>query len=265
MNDRPDAWTSATAYEKYMGRWSRQLAPQFVSWLPVAAGAHWLDVGCGTGVLTAAICAQAKPASVVACDPSVSFVDFAREALAKTPTEFVVTGVGNLPTRPGGFDSVTSLLALNFFPHPRAAVREMHRITAQGGLVSACVWDYVERMDMLRRFWDAAKALNPEAAAVEEGLRFTICEPEALKQLFASADLADVVCEPMEITTQFSDFADFWTPFLSGTGPGPTYVASLDTEAREALAAHLDRSLPREPNGAISLRARAWAVRGIAG
>ena len=265
MKSQNDAWVSASEYETFMGRWSRQLAGEFASWLPVGKGAHWLDVGCGTGALTRAVCAQKQPASVIACDPSESFLAYARESLGDACASFVLTGVGNLPTRPGGFDSVTSLLALNFFPHPRAAIREMHRITSRGGFVSACVWDYTEGMQYLRYFWDAAGALDPAASQLDEGRRFPICERDALKQLFTSGDLNQVVCEPIDITTRFSDFDDFWTPFLSGTAPAPAYVTGLKPEDREALATYLERSLPRQTDGSISLIARAWAVRGVAG
>ncbi|MDH5234502.1 MAG: hypothetical protein OEW77_06040 [Gemmatimonadota bacterium] len=51
-----------------MGRWSRRLAPRFVVWLGAAPRGQWLDVGCGTGAMTAAICANAAPSSVVGWD-----------------------------------------------------------------------------------------------------------------------------------------------------------------------------------------------------
>src|SRR5262249_39040745 len=94
--------------------------------------------------------------------------------------------------------------------------------------------------------------------------RFPICQPQALEALFRDGGLVDVACEPIEIPTRFSSFTELWTPFLGGTGPAPSYVSSLDARKREALAQHLDRSLRREPDGAIGLVARAWAVRGIA-
>jgi hypothetical protein len=106
--------------------------------------------------------------------------------------------------------------------------------------------------------------VDPNAAEIDEGQRFPICRPDALETLFRRGGLGDVVCESIEIPTRFSTFADFWTPFLGGTGPAPSYVASLETSRREALAAHLDSSLPREADGAISLVARAWVVRGVA-
>ena len=265
MPDPGDAWAAGASYETFMGRWSRLLAPLFVSWLPVRAGAHWLDVGCGTGALSAAICLSAKPASVTACDPSESFIRHAQQQQVDPRIRFVVGGAVDLPTRPGGFGSVTSALALNFIPKPEAALKRMRRAACPGGSISACVWDYAGRMEFLRRFWDCASELDPSARSADEGVRFSICGRESLEQLFLGARLADVVCEPLEITTRFSNFADFWGPFLGGTGPAPSYVASLSADRRAALATSLERSLPVEQDGAVTLDARAWAVRGIAG
>jgi SAM-dependent methyltransferase len=237
---------------------------RFVSWLSVRPNAHWLDVGCGTGALADAVCAEASPASVAACDPSEPFIEYARRRQADPRVSFVVAGVGQLPKRAGGFASVTSLFALNFFPKPEAAVDEMRRVTAADGLVSACVWDYAGRMEFLRYFWDSVVAVDPGAAEVDEGRRFPICQPHALESLFREAGLADVVSDSIEIPTRFSTFAELWEPFLGGTGPAPSYVASLGGPQREALVKRLERALPREADGAISLVAGAWVVRGVA-
>lgn len=244
-----------------MGRWSRQLAPRFVSWLRIGDGAHWLDVGCGTGAMTMAICANASPASVVGCDPSEPFVEYARSEARDPRASFAVAGVDRLPERPGGFDSVTSLFAFNFFPEAGAAILEMRKRTAPGGVVSACVWDYAGGMEFLRRFWDAAVSLDPKARALDEGRRFPICRPDALTAAFDSGGLAGVRWEPIEIATEFASFDDYWRPMLGGTGPAPSYVASLEVEQRTELARRLEAALPRTPNGTIPLTARAWAIR----
>ena len=264
MPEPSDRWAAGATYEDFMGRWSRALARRFVSWLSVRPNANWLDVGCGTGALADAICAGASPASVVACDPSEPFIEYARRRQAYPLVSFAVAGVGRLPARPGGFDCVASLLALNFFPEPEAAIDEMRRLTARNGLVSACVWDYAGRMEFLRHFWDSAAAVDPRAAELDEGRRFPICRPEALESLFREGGLADLASDSIVIPTRFSRFAELWKSFLGGTGPAPSYVAGLDSPQREALAARLERSLAPEPDGAISLVARAWVVRGVA-
>lgn len=247
-----------------MGRWSRQLAAKFLSWLQVPAGVHWLDVGCGTGALTVEICERARPASVVGCDPAEAFIEYAREQHSDKRCSFVIGGVGTLPIRSGGFGSVTSSLALNFFPNIDAAVSEMHGLIERGGTLSASVWDYSGRMDFLRYFWDAVSRLDPDARALDEGARFPVCRPEALNGLFGRAGLRDIRCAPIEVATEFANFHDYWKPFLGGTGPAPSYVASLDEERLTALESILRRSLPRRSDGTIALVARAWAVRGSA-
>jgi len=264
MSDARDSWAAAGAYEDFMGRWSRRLAPVYVSWLQVPGGAHWLDVGCGTGALTSAICRHADPASVLGCDPTVPFIEHARKLSEDARADFLVAGTGSLPSRAGGYGSVSSLLALNFFPDPAAAVHEMRSLAAPQGTVSACVWDYGGRMQLLRYFWDAVTDEEPMARALDEGERFPICRQGALEGLFRAGGLDDVRCEPIEILTEFTSFDDYWQPFLGGTGPPPFYVASLDADRRAALARRLDQVLPRNADGMISLTARAWAVRGTA-
>ncbi len=247
-----------------MGRWSRQLAPRFVSWLRIPGSVHWLDVGCGTGALTSAICSYASPASVLGCDPSEPFIDYARRHSQDVRASFAVAGVGGLPRRADGYGSVTSLLALNFFPDPEAAVHEMRSLTAAHGAVSACVWDYGGRMEFLRSFWDLVVATDSTARELDEGGRFPLCRPDALTDLFRAGGLSDVRCEPLEIPTEFTSFDDYWRPLLGGSGPAPSYVASLDAGRRATLARKLEEALPRGPGGTIALVARAWAVRGTA-
>jgi len=174
----------------------------------------------------------------------------------------VVAGVGKLPRRPERCGSVTSLLALNFMPDSAGAVREMMSVAAPRATVSACVWDYADGMLFLRHFWDAAASQDPAAAALDEGTRFPLCRRDALLALFRDSSLADVRCEPIEIPTVFTSFDDYWRPFLGGTGPAPSYVASLGTDRRAILARRLKEALRPGPDGTIVLTARAWAVRG---
>jgi SAM-dependent methyltransferase len=257
-----DQWAAGASYEDFMGRWSRRLARQFVAWLGIARGVHWLDVGCGTGALCDAICGVAESASVLGCDPAAPLLAYAREHSRDPRVSYEVAAVGSLPRRNAGYGSITSLLALNFFPDPAAALEEMRSMAAPHAAVSACVWDYGEGMQFLRSFWDAAQALDPAAAALDEGRRFPLCRRDALTGLFRDCGLAAVRCEPIDIPTRFPGFEDYWRPFLGGTGPAPSYVASLDDGRRAVLAHHIKESLPRGPDGSITLSARAWAVRG---
>ena len=263
MTEPEDNWTAGEAYESYMGRWSRPLARRFVSWLAPSRRAHWIDVGCGTGALTSAICEMAEPASVLACDPSESFVQHARTTVRDLRVAFVVADADNVPDAGRARDYVVSGLMLNFVPDAGRAIARMRERLRPGGMLAAYVWDYADGIQFLRRFWDEAAALEPAAADLDEGRRFPLCQPEALQALFLGARLGGVGVGSLEIRTRFRDFQDFWTPFLKGTGPAPAYVASLSQQRRDSLRDRLARSLPAAADGSITLRARAWAARGV--
>jgi trans-aconitate methyltransferase len=258
-----DRWVAGDAYDAYMGRWSRQLARVFVEWLQPAPLANWLELGCGTGALTSTICERCDPASIVASDVSEPFVEYARAHLPDARASFVVAGCDALPRRDGGFDLAVSGLVLNFLPDPQGALASIRERLRGGATVAAYVWDYAKGMEFLRWFWEEAVALDPRALAFDEGKRFPLCEAPALASLFRTSGLAQVETRALEIPTDFTTFDDYWLPFLRGTGPAPSYVASLDPANRELLRDRLERRLPAANDGRIALRARAWAVRGV--
>jgi SAM-dependent methyltransferase len=256
-----DTWERGDPYEQYVGRWSRRVAPQFLSWLNIPAGRRWLDVGCGTGALSAAILDHCAPLSVIGVEPSEGFLEQAKAQLGNR----VLLGRGSaadIPLDDGAVDATLSALVLNFIPDARAGLSEMARVTAPGGTIAAYVWDYSGKMELMRYFWDAAVELDPEAAKLDEGVRFPVCRPEALTELFASAGLHEPQVTAIDITTGFAGFEDYWRPFLGGQGPAPAYAMALDNMARAHLADFIRERLPIQADGSISLTARAWAVRG---
>jgi len=257
-----DRWASGAAYDGYIGRWSRLVAPEFINWLEQPAGLRWLDVGCGTGILTQTILDHISPASVVGVDPSQSFVDHAREAVPDPRVTFRVGSADATGCDDSSVDAVVAGLVLNFVPDLGAALAEAQRVVPPGGIVAGYVWDYAAGMQLLRRFFDAAIGLDPEMRAHDEAVRFPVTREGSLAAAFEAADLVDVDHRPIDVPTVFRDFDDLWTPFLRGTGPAPAYVVSLEEPARTALRDRLRASLPEEPDGTIRLTARAWAVRG---
>jgi len=262
-NAASDRWVGGEAYEAYMGRWSRLLAREFVEWLNPKPEAHWLEVGCGTGALTSAICDFCEPSSIVACDPSEPFVEHARKNLSNVQVAFAVAGAEALPLREGCFDEVVSGLVLNFVPDPSKAVASMRERLRPGGTAAAYVWDYGEGMEFLRYFWEEAVALDSRAETLDEGRRFPLCQEPALASLFRASSLTTVETVELNIPTVFATFEDYWTPLLRGNGPAPSYVASLDLANLEHLRDRLRQRLRAESDGRIHLRARAWAVRGV--
>jgi SAM-dependent methyltransferase len=258
-----DSWENGNPYERYVGRWSRQVAPRFLDWLKVGAGRRWLDIGCGTGALCAAILDRCAPASVVGVEPSEGFVAAAVANLGGR-ADLKQGSATSIPLQDSSVDVVVSGLVLNFVPDLSAALAEMRRVSAADGTIAAYVWDYAGGMQLMRHFWDAAVDLDPAAAAYDEGLRFPICRPDALAQLFTEAGLSDVVVAAIDIATPFEDFGAYWQPFEGGQGPAPAYAMALGEEQRTRLREAIWERLPIEPDGSIRLTARAWAVRGLA-
>jgi SAM-dependent methyltransferase len=258
-----DSWERGNPYEQYVGRWSRRVAPLFLSWLGIPTGRRWLDVGCGTGALSATIVDLCSPASVTGVEPSEGFLKIAREHRSDRVTFYQGTAT-EIPLEDRSVDVVVSGLALNFFPDQQVALAEMLRVTVQGGTIAAYVWDYAGKMELMRYFWDAAVELDSNAASLDEGHRFPVCRPKALEQLFTAAGLTGVEVTHIDIPTPFRSFDDYWQPFLGGQGPAPAYAMSLDEAGRSRLRDRLRERLPAETDGSISLMARALAVRATA-
>jgi len=257
-------WTAGTAYEAYIGRWSRPVAAAFLRWLDLPAGGTWLDFGCGTGALSAAVLAHASPRLFLGCDRSPQYVGLAQATITDPRSHFHVAELPDLPTTPGGFDAVVSGLVLNFLPDPPDALRRFQRLLRPTGTVAAYVWDYAAGMQLLRTFWDAVTALDPSALALDEARLFPLCQPDPLVDLFQRAGLRSVKVTGLTVPTHVRSFEDYWTPFLGAQGPGGQYVAGLDKVSRARLEAHLRASLPFQADGSLDLTARAWAVQGVA-
>lgn len=258
-----EVWASGDLYEPYVGRWSRLVAQEFIRWLAIPQGGRWLDVGCGTGALSQTILAQANPKKVKGIDRSQGFVEFARSRVADSRVDFEVGDAQALPVESDAYDVAVSGLVLNFVPQPDKMVAEMRRAVSKDGIVALYVWDYAGKMQLMRHFWNAAVALDPSTHDLDEGKRFPICHPNALTELFKNAGLSQVEVRPMDISTDFKDFDDYWSPFLSGQAPAPSYAMSLSEERRAQLRERIYNSLPFALDGSVPLVARAWAIRGL--
>lgn len=260
---RHDAWQAGDSYEAYMGRWSRPIASRFLEWLGVPDGLDWLELGCGTGALSSAIVNQCDPRSLIAIDPSEGFLAKARLNVNDPRAEFRLGDAEALSSlEAASRDIVASALVLNFVPERVKALGEMKRITRPGGTVGFYVWDYPGGgVEFMRAFWNAATDLDPGASGLTESGRFPFCTVDGLTEMARAAGLDRVDCTAIEMPTVFRDFEDYWRPFTLGAGPAPGYCASLDAQARQRLQDRLSETLPREQDGSIALKTRAWAVK----
>jgi len=245
----------AQAYDRYMGAWSRPLASQLVELAGIRRVQRALDVGCGTGALTAELAARLEPGSVAAVDPSESFVAAVRDR--HPGVDVRLARAESLPFADGYFDVALAQLVVHFMAEPVAGLREMARVTQAGGLVAACVWDFAGGRGPLGPFWKAARTLDPDA---EDESDLPGARRGHLVELLGSAGLRAVAGTALGVSRSFAGFDDWWGPFTAGVGPGGAYVATLSSSRQVLLR---DRCRSMLPAGPFVLTARAWAAHGI--
>jgi ubiquinone/menaquinone biosynthesis C-methylase UbiE len=252
------AFSDGEAYEQFMGRWSREVGKAFLAWLQPPKGAHWLDVGCGTGILTQLISASCTPASVIAVDPAQSQIAHARNGVGQTKVEFRLADAQELPFPDASFDVVASSLVLNFVPNRARAMCEMRRVARPGGLIAACVWDF-------------AAGLSPSGPLRRAIRRIGIAPPPipgtdtstlaALTDLFENGGLKGVTATAIEVTVSFPSFEDFWLSQTPHYAPITKLIDAMSWTDRKALKEAVHADLQALPAG-IRYPARANAIKG---
>ena len=252
-------FTPAEDYDRYIGRYSRQMAPDLVRVVGVGRSHRALDVGCGPGALTSALAEVLGPRRVSAVDPSEEYV---RACRARVPGADVRLATAEaLPFAEGEFDAVLALLVVNLLADPEAGVREMARVTRPDGVVAAAVWA-PDGMPLLLGFWDAALAVAPEAVArLGETGRVGYRDKE-LGELWRRCGLGDVSVGALTATASYADFDDLWGPIEAGAGKPGQLCQSLGAEHRMALRTEVHRLLG-SPQASFRLTGRAWCVRGV--
>jgi SAM-dependent methyltransferase len=254
---------NALAYERFMGRWSRQMAPLLVDFGAVADTGRVLDIGSGTGSLAFEVARKKTAVRITGIDPSPDYVRYAGSRNPfPDPVAFQTGDAQHMAFPDATFAASVSLLVFNFIPDPRQALREARRVTKPKGRIAAAVWDYGGRMRMLREFWDAATEIDPSADKLDEK-NMPLCRSGELSQLWMEGGLEHVHEQPLETEIRFSSFSDYWEPFLLGQGPAGAYVRGLDRDRLQGLRnAVRQRVAGASEDDAFALPARVWAVRG---
>ncbi len=248
---------SGEAYDSFMGRYSRRLAPLFADAAGVTPGQRALDVGCGPGALTGELAARLGPAAVVAVDPSEPFVAACaarHPGVAARPGTAEATGLDD-----GSVDVALAQLVLHFVAQPEAAARELARVVRPGGTVAACVWDFEDGMAMLRLFWDSALAVDPTAPDEARTLRFG--RPGEIVELFEQAGMAEVEESTLVVAEGYSGFDDLWSGFLRGIGPAGAWLVAQPDEVRHQVREEALARLGVAPDAPFSLQAVARCAR----
>jgi SAM-dependent methyltransferase len=244
---------SGDSYDRFMGRYSRELAPVFADFAGVDSGLSVLDVGCGSGVLTEELARRVGPENVAAVDPS----PLIEACAARVPGADVRTGAAEqLPWPDETFDAALAQLVIHFMDDPTAGVAEMGRVVRPGGIVAACTWDFAGGMELLGTFWKAARTVEPSTRGETPSFG-----TRDLDELWRATGLEDVEVSSLEVVSRYDDFGELWNSFLLGVGPAGQHTLSLTPETREAVRAEYHRRIG-DPEGSFDLAARSWAVRG---
>ena len=244
----------ADSYDRFMGRYSRLLSPQFADVADVRAGQRVVDVGCGPGALTAELVARLGAASVSAADPSESFVDAVRTRYPGVEVERAPAE--QLPFADASFDRALAQLVVHFMSDPLAGVVEMRRVAKPGGVVAACVWDHGGGRGPLSPFWEAARLLDPE---VTDESKLMGSNRGDLEDLFGAAGLGDVEETEIVAAVEHPTFEEWWEPFEGGVGTAGAHLAAQAPERRAALREQCRALLPEAP---FTITAYAWTTRG---
>jgi SAM-dependent methyltransferase len=252
-------WNDGAGYERYVGHWSRAVAPRFLAWLDVPAGLNWLDVACGTGALTSAILANCKPREVVGLDTSADYLACAQANCQDHRARFIAADASVLSFPSGSFDVSVSGLALNFIAFDRS-LAEQYRVVRDGGTLAAYVWDYSGEYEFARRFWDAALSVDPRAAAYDPGRKASICHERSLREALLAAGCSEVQTCVFDDSGEFPSREDYWHAFDRRQGSTSEYLSLLTDQERLGLQDAVLSTMPSQ--GPVKLKVRALAVKG---
>lgn len=246
---------AADSYDRFMGRYSVPLAPEFADLAGVVAGQRVLDVGCGPGALMTELVRRLGPANVAAVDPSEPFVAAARERHPGVSVERA--SAESLPFRDDTFDAALAQLVVHFMTDPVAGLAEMARVTRKDGVVAASVWDHAGGKGPLSPYWDAVRELDPD---VEGESNLAGAREGHLTELLEAAGLHEIEETSLTVSLEHPTFEDWWEPFTLGVGPAGGYVASLGPDRQAELR---ERCREKFPDAPFVLTSRAWAARGL--
>lgn len=246
---------AASAYDSFMGRYSYPLATLFVEGAKLPASGRVLDVGCGTGALTAALADRLGEGAVTGIDPSEKFVEAARERFPRAVISRASAEA--LPFADAEFDAALAGLVVHFMADPQAGVGEMVRVTRPGGVVALSVWDFVGLRAPQSTFFRALTSVAPQVE--DESGRAGAAAGE-LARLLRHAGCSEVTSGEIPVSVSYATFEDWWTPYTLGVGPAGGQLAALDDAGRDRVQ-DLCRSLM--PAAPFTITATAWTARGV--
>jgi ubiquinone/menaquinone biosynthesis C-methylase UbiE len=258
MTDTSLNFDDSAAYERFVGSWGRAAGAIFLDWLAPPSGAHWLEIGCGTGLFTELILGTRSPATVFAIDRAAGQIEHARRKPPAQHANFQLGDAQTLPFPDSSFDVVVSALVINFIANRPRALSEMRRVARIGGVVAGYVWDFGEELSPSGPFRLGMRGVVADLPALpgteDSSLR-------ALRSLFTQAGLEEIATRTIEVTVSFADFTDFWLAQTPSYSPMTKMIAAMTISERARLTEAVRAHVPIRRDGRIEYRARANAIK----
>ena len=254
--------TDPDDYEHFIGRWSTRLAAPFLEFSGIQPGWRVLDVGCGTGALTAALAERGSTA--VGIDASETYLAAARRRRSGPSITYEQGDVRRMPYPDALFDACVSTLVLDIIPEFDQVVREMRRVTRPGGVVASGVFDFWGGFSASALIYDTGSVLDQSIRTLRDDVRaHPLVRASGQAEVWRSTGLVSVVEEPIVISFDYSSFDDYWTSFSTG----PTRIAQRLTALPTGPRAEIERNvragyLAGMPDGPRSFATIVRAVRG---
>src|SRR5712691_244835 len=241
-----------SAYDRYVGVWSRLFVPSVVAAAEVAAADRILDVATGPGEAAALALSQVGPAGlVVGADIALAMLDAAKSRLAGARFRPVVADGQALPFADGTFDSVICQLGLMFFPDPARGLEEFRRVLRPRRRAAVCVISARERAPMWGVLAETLSRYLPDQREVLH-LSFALADAGHLERLLAMAGFREISVTRETRESSFESFDDYWAPIEEAAGSLPQAYRALPDSSRQAVREEVQARLaPFESNGRL--------------
>ena len=256
--DTAHSFDDSAAYERFVGSWGRTAGAIFLDWLAPPTSAHWLDIGCGTGLFTELIIHTQCPAAVFGIDAAAAQIEHARRKPVAKRANFQVGDAQALAFKDSSFDVVVSALVINFIPDRPGALFEMRRVARTQGVVAGYVWDFGEELSPSGPFRLGMHEVVSDLPALPGTEDSSL---GALNRLFVRAGLEEIATTNFEVTVSFPNFGDFWLAQTPSYSPMTKIIASMTKSERAKLIEAVRAHVPIRGDGRIEYAARANAIK----
>ena len=239
----------ASAYDQWVGRWSRMFVPATLAAAGIRSGLRVMDVSAGTGEASLAISpAIGSSGFLVGTDIAPAMLEAARARLPGSTFWPVAADGQRLPFADGSFDAVVCQLGLQFFPDPGVGLMEFRRVLCDGGRTGVCVISKPERAPMWGVLADVLARLVPKQRETVH-LSFALADAVRLEELLRKAGFRDVCVERQNRTGVFASFDEYWAPIEAGTGSIPQVYLTLPDAQRRAVRDEVEQRLAAFADG----------------